>query len=86
MSAKTSIDKAGRLVLPKPVRDRLRLQPGDELLVDDNEDLITLRPVRASVTLKKEHGIWVYQGDRSDASIPELVDELRTARLRDLAE
>jgi len=34
---KTSIDKAGRVVIPAPVRARLRLEPGTELeiVVDD---------------------------------------------------
>jgi AbrB family looped-hinge helix DNA binding protein len=32
---RATIDKAGRLVIPKPLRDRLGLQPGEvELVVD----------------------------------------------------
>ncbi|MCA1692806.1 MAG: AbrB/MazE/SpoVT family DNA-binding domain-containing protein [Acidimicrobiales bacterium] len=34
---RTTIDKAGRLVIPKPLRDRLGLQPGEvEVTADGN--------------------------------------------------
>jgi AbrB family looped-hinge helix DNA binding protein len=82
---KVSIDKAGRLVLPKSVRDKMRLGPGDDLLVENEGDRITLRPVRPEALLKKEHGIWVYQGESSDISIPKLIDEEREKRLREIA-
>jgi AbrB family looped-hinge helix DNA binding protein len=38
---KVSLDEAGRVVLPKHLRDKLRLEPGDELLVDDEGEQIT---------------------------------------------
>ena len=82
---KVYIDKAGRLVLPKSVRDKMRLGPGDDLLVENEGDRITLRPVRPEALLKKEHGIWVYQGESSDISIPKLIDEEREKRLREIA-
>jgi AbrB family looped-hinge helix DNA binding protein len=54
-----SIDKAGRIVLPKPVRDALQLRAGDSLELERSEDRIVLRPVRAQVGLRKKQGIWV---------------------------
>jgi AbrB family looped-hinge helix DNA binding protein len=86
MPTKVSLDKAGRLVLPKSLRDQLRLAPGDDLLVDSEGDRITLRPVRPETTLRKELGIWVYQGESAAQSIPDLVDEQRQKRLREFAE
>ena len=85
MSTKISIDRAGRVVLPKPLRDQLSLGPGDDLLVENEGDRITLRPIRPQALLKKEHGVWVYQGEASDLSIPQLIDEERKKRLRELA-
>jgi AbrB family looped-hinge helix DNA binding protein len=35
---KTTIDKAGRVVIPKPLRDRYRLVPGTEVDVIDSGD------------------------------------------------
>ena len=39
-----TIDKAGRIVVPKPVRDRLGLQPGDELELIEGPDGLLLAP------------------------------------------
>ena len=60
MITKLTIDKAGRIVLPKPVRDQLRLLPGDALLLDSSREKITLRPVRKNAPLRKKRGVWVY--------------------------
>jgi AbrB family looped-hinge helix DNA binding protein len=84
MSMKLTLDKAGRVVLPKPVRDKLQLSPGDALQLDAEGDLLTLRPIRPHVTLKKEFGIWVYQGETTDVSIPELIDREREKRSREV--
>ena len=86
MARKLKLDKAGRVVIPKPLRERLRIVPGDALEVDGDEDHITLRPVRAKARLVKELGIWVYQGDgASDDSIPELIDREREARHKQIS-
>ena len=34
MHAKVTLDKAGRLVLPKPIREALRIGPGDTLEIE----------------------------------------------------
>ena len=60
MITKLTIDKAGRIVLPKPVRDQLRLLAGDALLLDSSGEKITLRPVRKNARLRKKRGVWVY--------------------------
>jgi AbrB family looped-hinge helix DNA binding protein len=84
-----SLDKAGRVVLPRDLRDKLRLEAGDELLVEETGGQIILRPVRAQATLKKERGVWVYQGEReaerSNESLPDLIDAAREKRLRELS-
>jgi AbrB family looped-hinge helix DNA binding protein len=84
MASKISIDKAGRVVLPKPLRDKLRLEPGDDLLVEADGDQITLRPSRPQAVLKKEYGIWVYQGEASRLPIVEWLEEEREKRSREL--
>jgi len=69
MVAKTTLDKAGRVVIPKPLRDELQLGPGDSLEIDNQGELITLRPVRTAVPLQKERGVWVYRtGQKLPAS------------------
>lgn len=61
MTAKLTLDKAGRVVIPKRLRDKLRLAPGDSFQLESTEDEIVLRPVRDAVPLFKEQGVWVYR-------------------------
>lgn len=79
------IDKAGRLVLPKAIRDELRIGPGDSLEIESEDDRLTLQPVRVRPGLSKERGVWVYRsGTPVDTSIPALIDQERERRMRDL--
>jgi AbrB family looped-hinge helix DNA binding protein len=62
MIATITLDKAGRVVLPKPVRDELELSPGDSLEISTSEDEIILRPARSRARMYKKHGVWVLHG------------------------
>jgi AbrB family looped-hinge helix DNA binding protein len=86
MATKLTLDKAGRVVLPKPLRDRLQLAPGDTLHLESEGESITLRPVRQNVMLRKELGVWVYQGEPADTSLADLVDRQRESRHRSVTE
>jgi AbrB family looped-hinge helix DNA binding protein len=59
MTITLTIDRAGRLVLPKPVREELQLSAGDSLELESSEDQIVLRPVRGAATMRKKQGVWV---------------------------
>jgi AbrB family looped-hinge helix DNA binding protein len=61
MSTRIVIDKAGRVVIPKPLREELHLEPGDALEMESVGEQITLRPVRGTGPLAKEHGVWVFR-------------------------
>jgi AbrB family looped-hinge helix DNA binding protein len=61
MNDRLTIDKAGRIVLPKPLRDELRLEAGDTLELESSGEEITLRPARGNTQLRKKHGVWVYR-------------------------
>jgi AbrB family looped-hinge helix DNA binding protein len=79
MVAKLTLDKAGRIVLPKPVRDELNLTAGDTLELETSGGDITLHPVRATTPLQKERGVWVIRtGDDLPASVVE--DTIRQIR------
>ena len=60
MNTIVTIDKAGRLVLPKPMRDALHLKPGATLEVQQEGDAITLRPAQTKATLRRKNGFWVF--------------------------
>lgn len=51
--ATTKVSRNGQVVIPKEVRDRLRLASGDTLLVADVDGRVVLSPVRAE-DLRKE--------------------------------
>jgi AbrB family looped-hinge helix DNA binding protein len=72
----------GRIVLLKPLRDRLQLAPGDQLELESEDDRITLRPVRANAQLRKKHGVWVFHcGEPLSAStVEKTIEQIRRER------
>ncbi|MEO8127371.1 MAG: AbrB/MazE/SpoVT family DNA-binding domain-containing protein [Bryobacteraceae bacterium] len=84
MTTTLTLDKAGRILIPKSLRQELRLGPGDYLQLESHDEEITLRPVRARAIVAKERGVWVYQGDSSHASVTDLIDREREKRMREL--
>jgi AbrB family looped-hinge helix DNA binding protein len=77
-----TIDKAGRVVIPKPLREELHLEPGDALDLETVGEHITLRPVRGTSPLIKEHGVWVYRVGHPlrAAATDEMLQQIRTER------
>src|ERR1700687_4726450 len=84
MTTKITLDKAGRVLIPKSLRKELQLGPGDTLQLESEGDEIMLRPLRPEALLKKEKGVWVYQGEPTHTSIPDLIDRQRQERSREL--
>jgi AbrB family looped-hinge helix DNA binding protein len=82
MHVTITVDKAGRVVLPKPVRDKLRLNAGDSLELESSAEEIVLRPQRAIARMRKRDGIWVFRTGSaiSAASVNEAIEELREER------
>ncbi len=83
MNATITVDKAGRVVLPKPVRDKLQLQAGDSLELDSSGGEIVLRPIRRTVQMRLRDGIWVFRTGQpiSAASVNETIRQARDERL-----
>jgi AbrB family looped-hinge helix DNA binding protein len=79
MNSKVTIDQAGRVVLPKKLRDELNLSPGDTLDLTVRGDEVTLRPRRVSSPLQKKQGVWVFSTGEPMAS-DETAEALRDIR------
>jgi AbrB family looped-hinge helix DNA binding protein len=62
MNATVEIDKAGRIVVPKKMRDSLHLRPGERLSVVCNVDSITIARERKPRGLYEKGGWLVYDG------------------------
>ena len=82
MKDRLTIDKAGRIVLPKPLRDELRLEAGDTLEVESSGEEITLRPARGNTLLRKKQGVWVYRAGEplTQATVDKTVRQIREER------
>ncbi len=77
-----TIDKSGRIVVPKPMRDRLGLKPDMELEVLERADGVLLRPVEQQPSMLKVEGLWVHQGTAApDANWARVLDDVREERL-----
>ena len=84
MTTTLTVDKAGRVVLPKPVRDELQLAAGDSLELENTEERIILRPVRKNAKMRKKMGIWVFDTGApiSADSVNKTIRQLREERER----
>jgi AbrB family looped-hinge helix DNA binding protein len=80
------IDKAGRIVLPKPVRDRLRLRQGSDLEIEERPEGLLLKPVDQRPSMIQKNGLWIHLGKLPKGLDWEtLVDEVRDERIKELS-
>src|SRR5271166_2306064 len=88
MNTTVTVDRAGRVVLPKTLRDELRLEAGDALQLESEGERVTLRPIRSKSPLRKERGVWVFHGTGtlSVGQATEMIVNARERRNRELLE
>ena len=80
-----TIDRAGRVVVPKTLRDRFNLTAGTKLEIKAAGDGLTLRRMGADTSLVRKHGILVHHGDaRAALDVGEFIRAEREARIRRL--
>ncbi|NOY44297.1 MAG: AbrB/MazE/SpoVT family DNA-binding domain-containing protein [Deltaproteobacteria bacterium] len=77
------LDRFGRVLIPKRVRDHLGLSPGTVLEISERGDAVLLRPLREEGTLVEQDGLLVFRG-RATGDLDEAVARTRAARLEDL--
>ncbi|MEI8229141.1 MAG: AbrB/MazE/SpoVT family DNA-binding domain-containing protein [Planctomycetota bacterium] len=59
---KTTIDAAGRLVVPKSLRDQFHLAPGSELEIEPTSDGVIIRHADRGPALVNHDGVLVHHG------------------------
>jgi AbrB family looped-hinge helix DNA binding protein len=80
------IDKAGRVVLPKPVRDRLGLHEGSDLEMVETAEGVELKPAQIRPSMVKKDGLWVHTGKVPPGfDVAKAVRDDREERIRKLA-
>ena len=73
-----TVDAAGRVVLPQPVRRRFHLQRGSQLEIQVEPDGIRLRPKAPAPSLSDEDGLLVHEGEPTG----DLLAAVEEARIR----
>jgi AbrB family looped-hinge helix DNA binding protein len=86
VTAKVKMDRAGRIVLPKAVREELGLAPGEELALETLDDQITLRLIRGTAQLRKKRGVWVadFGEPLSASTVEKTINRIRQQRDREI--
>ncbi len=72
--AKTKITSKGQVTIPKEVRDRLGLRPGDELEFVEEDGVFRLRKLLPTAPFKQYRGYLVGLADRDP---DDLVQDMR---------
>ncbi|MFZ2955351.1 MAG: AbrB/MazE/SpoVT family DNA-binding domain-containing protein [Candidatus Ozemobacteraceae bacterium] len=80
-----TIDRFGRIVIPKELRDLFGLKPGTTLRVDSSNEEILLKPVQEEPQLIRKNGVLVISTELpSDFDIVSHIENERNARIRHL--
>jgi AbrB family looped-hinge helix DNA binding protein len=79
------IDKAGRVVLPKPLREQFNLLPGDKLRLSVEGSGFRLEPTDAGGELVRKGTVLVFTGGFAEpittAKVNEIIEEDREGRI-----
>ena len=73
---KTTLDRFGRIVVPKDIRDRLGLHSGVEVEINEQGGTVLLKPAEGGIPLEMEDGVLVYKGTAKS----DLIDAVRLHR------
>lgn len=76
-----TIDRFGRIVIPKKIRDDFNLKPGSQIHFEEAEKTIVLKPVSGEPTLIEKDGVLVFSGT-SAGNIEKTISEHREERMK----
>src|ERR1035437_843755 len=76
------IDKAGRIVVPKPLRERLGFKPDTELVAIEQPEGVLLKRAEQRPSMVKVDGLWVHQGSAEPgANWERILEDVREERI-----
>ncbi|TVQ28394.1 MAG: AbrB/MazE/SpoVT family DNA-binding domain-containing protein [Spirochaetaceae bacterium] len=77
----TTIDRGGRVVVPKKLRDQFHLLPGTEVEISADRDGIRVRPRGSEPSLTRKLGFLVHHGsERAEIDVVSFIAAEREAR------
>ena len=78
---KTKVDRFGRIVVPKEIRDRHGLVPGSQVEIEDTAETILLRVLSGLPGLVEKEGILIFSG-QAMGELDSAIRSHREERLR----
>jgi AbrB family looped-hinge helix DNA binding protein len=79
----TTLDKFGRIVIPKEIRYDFNLKPGDRIHIEESEQAIILKPVAGEPNLRWKDGVLVFSGTPL-VDLDKALEKHRSERLKNL--
>lgn len=79
------IDKFGRIVIPKKLRDDLGLRPGSVIKIETNRNELLLKPVLDEYPLEYKEGVLLFTG-QSSGHIEDEIYKIREERIKSFYE
>jgi AbrB family looped-hinge helix DNA binding protein len=58
----TSLDRFGRIVIPKKIREDFNLKAGSPIRIEEGEQTIILKPIHGEPNLHVKDGVLVFTG------------------------
>jgi AbrB family looped-hinge helix DNA binding protein len=83
VNMQTTIDRFGRIVLPKKLRDDFNLEPGSQIQIEESGQEIILKPIHGEPNLRLKEGVLVFSGVAL-GDIDKAVEKHRSERLKSL--
>ena len=80
----TSVDRFGRILIPKRVRDDFNLKAGTLIRIEESDQAIILTPFNGEPNLRVKDGVLVYSGtpmeDLGDALAKHREERIKSSR------
>jgi AbrB family looped-hinge helix DNA binding protein len=74
-----TLDRFGRIVIPKKIREDFHLQVGSSIRIEEGEGEIVLKPVEGEPSLVKKDGVLVFTG-KAVGNVETAIEEHRQQR------
>ena len=79
----TIVDRFGRIVIPKKIRENFNLEAGTQVRFEESEQGIVLKPVHGEPNLHWKDGVLVFSGSAL-GELSDALDKHREQRARSL--